>query len=171
MFTRILVPTDFSPPSDAAMEYARLLAVKFDASLHLLHVIDDPASATAFVADSYAPPTEDMRESMLRETRQRLERQLSDADRHRFHVSTDTLIGAPAVVIVDYAYATGANLIVMGTHGRSGLAHLLMGSVAEHVVRTARCPVLTVRQVTAPADVRAHVSESAMPIAVQPAAI
>ena len=55
-------------------------------------------------------------------------------------------LGAPATTIVDYAVATATNLIVMGTHGRTGLAHLLMGSVAEHVVRTAECPVLTVRR-------------------------
>jgi len=164
MFSRILVPTDFSSPSDAAMEYARQLAAKFGASLHLLHVIDDsPVGTTAFVADSYVPPTEGLSELMLKEARKRLERQLSDADRLRFGVSVEALIGVPATAIVDYAFATGTNLIVMGTHGRSGLAHLLMGSVAEHVVRTATCPVLTVRQVTAPAEATANAQVSMMP--------
>ena len=164
MFSRILVPTDFSPPSDAAMEYARLLAVTFGASLHLLHVIDDPAASTAFVADGYAPATSEIRELTLKEARMRLEQQLSAADRLRFRASTDALIGVPAVAIVDYAFATGASLIVMGTHGRSGLAHLLMGSVAEHVVRTAICPVLTVRQAPAQVDLTANVSQSTIPI-------
>jgi hypothetical protein len=57
------------------------------------------------------------------------------------------VLGTPAEAIIDYAGATGTSLIVMGTHGRTGLAHLLIGSVAEQVVRTAPCPVLTVRQV------------------------
>ncbi len=146
MFSRILVPTDFSPTSDAALEYARILAAKFGSSLQLLHVIDDPAASTAIVADGFAPDTVDIREAMLAQARERLACAMSVTDRARFHATAEAFVGMPASVIVDYAAATGTALIVMGTHGRTGLAHLLMGSVAEHVVRTARCPVLTVRQ-------------------------
>ena len=145
MFNRILVPIDFSPPSDAALNYARLLAAQFGASLHLLHVIDDPSASNAFVGDSYAPLTENIRELTLKESRARLQQQLSGADRFRFHVTTDALIGVPATAIVDYALSTGADLIVMGTHGRTGVQHLLLGGVAEEVARHAPCPVFTVR--------------------------
>ncbi len=147
MFRRILVPTDFSPPSDAALEYARILAAKFGSSLQLLHVIDEPTVSSDFVTDGFALTTDDIREALLRQARERLAHVMNVADRARFHATAEAVIGTPAPAIVDYAAATGTNLIVMGTHGRTGLAHLLMGSVAEHVVRTARCPVLTVRQV------------------------
>jgi nucleotide-binding universal stress UspA family protein len=148
MFSRILVPTDFSPPSDAALDYARILAAKFGSSLDILHVIDDPTAASEFVADGFAPSTEDIRTGLLAHARRRLERAINLVDRSRYHAHADAVLGLPAQAIVDYATATGAGLIVMGTHGRTGLAHLLMGSVAEQVVRTAPCPVLTVRQVT-----------------------
>ena len=146
MFNRILVPTDFSPPSDAALEYARILAMTYGSTLRILHVVDDPSASSEFVADSFAPSTEEIREGLLTEARERLAHVMSAADRTRFHVHGDAVIGLPAQAIVEHAAATGADLIVMGTHGRTGLAHLLMGSVAEHVVRSATCPVLTVRQ-------------------------
>src|SRR5262245_1171968 len=99
MFNRILVPTDFSPPSDAALEYARRLAATFDASLHLLHVIDDPTASEAFISDGYAPTTAGLRELSLKEARLRLEAHLSEPDRLRFRASTDALIGVPAAAI------------------------------------------------------------------------
>lgn len=148
MFNRILVPTDFSPPSDAALEYARILAAKFGSSLQLLHVIDEPNASSAFVADGFAPNTESIREGMLMQARERLAQVMKVVERTHIHVTADAVIGMPASAIVDYAAATGTSLVVMGTHGRTGLAHLPMGSVAEHVVRAAPCPVLSVRQVT-----------------------
>jgi len=75
-------------------------------------------------------------------------------------------MGSPAAAIIDYATATGTSLVVMGTHGRTGLAHPLMGSVAEQVVRTAPCPVLTVRQVTVADEAVAYVTGMRVPIAV-----
>ena len=87
-------------------------------------------------------------------------------DRARYHAHADAVLGLPAASIVDYAAATGTGLIVMGTHGRTGLAHLMMGSVAEQVVRTAPCPVLTVRQVTVADELRADVSHLRIPVAV-----
>jgi nucleotide-binding universal stress UspA family protein len=147
MFSRILVPTDFSPPSDAALEYARMLAAKFGSTLRILHVIDDPSASSEFVPDGFAPSTEDIRIALVENARKRLNRQMNLVDRSRYHAHADAVLGIPAQAIIDYAGATGTSLIVMGTHGRTGLAHLLMGSVAEQVVRTAPCPVLTVRQV------------------------
>ena len=147
MFSRILVPIDFSPASDAALQYARALADKFGSSLQLLHVIEEPTVSSDFVADGFAPGTDGIREALLAQARASLSRLVNATDRAHGLVRVDVVMGAPASAIVDYARATGAHLIVMGTHGRTGLAHLLMGSVAEHVVRTAPCAVLTARQV------------------------
>ena len=166
MFSRILVPTDFSPPSDAALEYARILAAKFGSSLRILHVIDDPTASSDFVADGFAPSTEDIRTTMLEQARTRLEGLTNQVDRTRYHAHADAVMGMPAPTIIDYAAATHASLIVMGTHGRTGLAHLLMGSVAEQVVRTAPCPVLTVRQVTVADEALATVTRLRVPVAV-----
>ena len=166
MFRRILVPTDFSPTSDAALEYARILAAKFGSSVQILHVIDDPTAASEFVPDGFAPSTDGIRTALLDQAHTRLERVMNLVDRSRHHAHAEAVLGLPAQSIIDYATATGTGLIVMGTHGRTGLAHLLMGSVAEQVVRTAPCPVLTVRQVTVADEVDAHPVGMCVPIAV-----
>ena len=145
--TRIMVPTDFSPASDVALEYARALAGEFSASIDLVHVFDDPFTSGAFVGDGTVMMPLELRASLENWAREQL------AERHARHAnalpgsSTVLLMGAPARRIVEHANETGADLIVMGTHGRSGLGHLLLGSVAERVVRTAACPVLTTRGV------------------------
>jgi|SRR6187397_451180 universal stress protein A len=170
MFSRILVPTDFSPPSDAALEYARILAAKFGSTLRILNVIDDPSASSEFVADGFAPSTEEIRTALVAHARKRLDHLMNLVDRSRYNAHADAVLGIPAAAIVDYAGATGTSLIVMGTHGRTGLAHLLMGSVAEEVVRTAPCPVLTVRQVATADEAVARLatdsSEIRVPIAV-----
>jgi nucleotide-binding universal stress UspA family protein len=158
MFNRILVPTDFSPPSAAALEYARILAQTYGSAIWILHVINDPSAESEFVADSFAPSTERIREELTREARQRLACVMNESDCERYQGRFETVIGQPADEITAFASAINADLIVMGTHGRTGLAHLLMGSVAEHVVRSASCPVLTVRQRT--------VAEETLPVAV-----
>jgi nucleotide-binding universal stress UspA family protein len=159
MFSRILVPTDFSPPSDAALEYARILAAKFGSTLRILHVIDDPSASSDFVGDGFAPSTEDIRNGLLEQARKRLDHLMNLVDRSRYHAHVDAIVGTPADAIIEFASATGTSLIVMGTHGRTGLAHLLMGSVAEQVVRTAPCPVLSVRQVTVADEAVSHVAK------------
>lgn len=164
MFSRILVPTDFSPPSDAALEYARNLAARFGSSLRILHVIDDPTASSDFVADGFAPSTENIRTELLEHARGRLARRLDDLT--RYHVQADAVMGLPAATIVDYAAATGSTLIVMGTHGRTGLAHLLMGSVAAQVVRTAPCPVLTVRPQAVADEIAVDLTALRLPVAV-----
>ena len=170
MFSRILVPTDFSPPSDAALEYARMLAAKFGSTLRILHVIDDPSDSSNFVADGFAPSTEEIRMALVEHARKRLDHLINLVDRSRYNAHADAILGRPAEAIIDYAGATGTSLIVMGTHGRTGLAHLLMGSVAEQVVRTAPCPVLTVRQVATADEVVAHLAtdatEMCVPVAI-----
>jgi universal stress protein A len=170
MFSRILVPTDFSPPSDAALEYARILAATFGSTLRILHVIDDPSATSEFVADGFAPSTEDIRNRLLKQARTRLDHLMNLVDRSRYRAHADAIVGTPAEAIIEFASATGTSLIVMGTHGRTGLAHLLMGSVAEQVVRTAPCPVLTVRQVAVADEAVTHVAqdycETRMPVPV-----
>ena len=144
--SRILVPTDFSAASDSALTYARSLARQFGASINLVHVFEDPFTSGAFVGDGTVMMPADLRESLENSAREQL------ASRHAAHIgtlplsSTDLLMGSPARRIVEHAEETNVDLIVMGTHGRSGLGHLLLGSVAEKVVRTAKCPVLTARE-------------------------
>ena len=145
MFKRILVPIDFSAPSDAALEYARSVALRYGGSLHLLHVAEDPYRAF-YSAEVYVPEVEGLREEILGDTAGRLKDRLRPSDFTELHATADSVIGTPAGSIVEYAAGHGIDLIVMGTHGRGGMSHLLMGSVAERVVRTAPCPVLTVRE-------------------------
>jgi len=154
MFNRILVPTDFSPPSDAALEYARAVATRFGASLHLLNVVDDPYRA-ALASEVYVPEVEGLRDEVLSNGVARLEDRLQSSDLRELGATTVAVIGTPASSIVEYAGGQDIDLIIMGTHGRGGMSHLLMGSVAEQVVRTAPCPVLTVRQTPAVAKAKA----------------
>jgi len=142
--TRILVPTDFSETADAALEYAKTLATDLGASLHLLHVFQDPDLIMPFANEAYAPPPPDIRVRELAAARTSLLKRMSPEDEDRFAGTHAIVEGLTAKEIVNYAEQYAIDLIVMGTHGRRGVAHLLLGSVAEHVVRTARCPVLTV---------------------------
>ena len=143
----ILVPTDFSSTSDAALDYARALAARFGASLHLLHVIQDPFLSGPLVAEAYVTETPGVRTTIMDDAKARLAHRLTARDRDTFAAHAEVVFGRDAETIVDYAADRGVDLIVMGTHGRTGMAHLLLGSVAERVVRTAHCPVLTVRAV------------------------
>jgi len=142
-FTRILVPTDFSEPSDAALDCARSLQVQFGASIHLLHVLEEEQIAGPFGAEVFVTESPEAREGRLRDARERLAHRISPADRASGRMTTEVLFGQVASTIVNYASDNGFDLVVMGTHGRTGLAHLLMGSVAERVIRSAACPVLT----------------------------
>jgi len=145
-FTRILVPTDFSAPSDAALGTAKELAARLGASLHLVHVLEDPYAVAAYSADAlgYLPPG--IKESWQQEADKHLNALLTPSERSAFRATTTVLFsGSAARDIVEHARDNDIDLIVMGTHGRGGLAHLLLGSVAERVVRLAACPVLTVR--------------------------
>jgi universal stress protein A len=141
---RILVPTDFSGTADAALEYAFVLAEKFGASLQLLHVLDDPFVFDGMSAEAYIAEAPTLRTAMLDEARSRLHRRASTG-RTDITVETEVLFGHGARTIAEYALERDIDLIVMGTHGRTGVAHLILGSVAERVVRIAPCPVLTVR--------------------------
>jgi len=144
-FTHILVPTDFSTASAAALATAKELAERFGASIQLLHILEDPYSTSAYATEVYGYLPPGLKESWQRDAEARLARLLPADECARFGGTTAVLFGSPAKTIVEHAEQSGIDLIVMGTHGRSGVSHLLLGSVAERVVRTARCPVLTVR--------------------------
>jgi nucleotide-binding universal stress UspA family protein len=149
----ILVPHDFSETSDAAMQYAIALARTFGAKVHILHVSEKAHvdMATEFPLGLDLSVEDAIREHLLRIMTTRDFRELNPS----FEVRT----GTPYVEIVGYARDREMDLIVMGTHGRAAVAHAVMGSVAEKVVRHATVPVLTVRYprrelVTSPATER-----------------
>jgi nucleotide-binding universal stress UspA family protein len=143
---RILVPTDFSVQSEAALAYARAIAERFGASIHLLHVLEDPYATSAYATEVYGYRPTGLKETWQKNAEEKLGSALSQADRTRFGATTAVIFGRPAAAIVEHAGQHGVDLVVMGTHGREGVTHLLLGSVAERVVRTAPCPVLTVRE-------------------------
>ena len=142
---RVLVATDFGEAADVALNYGRELARTFGARLDVLHVCDNVVArgvgADGFVAD-YGALQRDVEAS----ARRQLTALLDDEDRTMLHAEAMLLTSnSPALAIAEYATESRADLIVMGTHGRGAVAHLLVGSVAERVVRIAPCPVLTVR--------------------------
>jgi nucleotide-binding universal stress UspA family protein len=142
---RILVATDFSEASDAALMYGRTLARTFGATLHVLHVTDDVYVRLG--GDTYAAVLPELQQDVEKQARERLAALLIDNDPEPLPtVPVVITADATALAIVDYAARTDIDLIIVGTHGRGAVAHLLLGSVAERVVRSARCPVLTVRQ-------------------------
>jgi nucleotide-binding universal stress UspA family protein len=144
-FSRILVPTDFSETADAALTHAKEVAAQFGASIRLVHVFDDPFLNGTFAPDVYAPVPETLREAVLRDLKNRLAERLTSAEKARFGGDADIVTGPTADAILADATEHHVDLIVIGTHGRRGLSHALLGSVAERVVRKAPCPVLTVR--------------------------
>jgi nucleotide-binding universal stress UspA family protein len=140
----VLVATDFSEPSAVALDYGREVARTYGATLHVLHVVED--LRWRYATDMAPAALVGIQEDVEASTASRLDALLTDEDRRqlRAHAVAVTAI-APAEAIVQYATTEGVDVIVIGTHGRNGLAHLFMGSVAERVVRLAPCPVLTVR--------------------------
>lgn len=145
---RIFVATDFSPASDSAIDYAALLALALWPSVHVIHVVEEPF-LTRTPGEFYSPDVPVLREQLRHKAESRL-----IPVKNRFidrcsGVTTEVRFGAPTDTIIAAALEHGADLIIMGTHGRTGLSHLVHGSVAERVIRGARCPVLAVRAVDA----------------------
>jgi nucleotide-binding universal stress UspA family protein len=144
--TRILVPIDFSPPARAALQYARFLADKLGASVEVLHVFEPPGYVGP---DTLAllPITAGHHE--WGETKAEVERQveqfLAEAAGSPVTRTVRVEAGEPSDAILRVAAEDRADLVVMGTHGRTGLSRLLIGSVAEAVLRRSSCPVLTLR--------------------------
>lgn len=142
---KILVPTDFSDSTDRALDVAALIARQNDASIALIHILDPSPLAVggAGLGTVGEPELEPELEARIHQELARLcDSKLSTIPR----VKTALIISKNAADgIIQYAEKEQCDLIVMPTHGRSGLAHLLIGSVAEKVVRHANCPVLTLR--------------------------
>lgn len=144
---RILVPTDFSEFSKPALAYACGLAEQFGSELHLLHVLQDLVAMVPEPGLAFPPPGDYLQE--LKATAERTLLTMPDAEwAVGKTVVRETRLGTPFLEIIRYSKENDIDLIVLGTHGRTGLTHVLLGSVAEKVVRKAPCPVLTVR----PAD-------------------
>lgn len=140
---RILCPTDFSEQSSQATKYSLAFAKQFNAELHLLHILEVHAGSTPLFGAGLAPLPR------VQESKQQADVELArmlDSDQcSGIRVVRKTTDGVPFVEIISYARANDIDMIIMGTHGRSGVTHMMIGSVAERVVRKAPCPVLTVR--------------------------
>src|SRR5919201_5660357 len=139
----VLVPIDFSATADRALTYAIALAQQLQARLTLLHVLDlTPVTMedmTTGMTATYLDDLETDAQHLLQASRERVQ---------RAGLQAESLLvqGTPTQTILDTAGDKGVDLIIMGTHGRTGLAHVLLGSVAEHVIRHAPCPVLVMRK-------------------------
>ncbi len=141
---RVCCPIDFSDASRAAMEVAADLARRTGAELVLLHAYPIPGYT---FPDGSVVASPRMMQELADQAQRHLQEWRVDAERivGAARVTAEKAIGEPAAEILSFARARGADLIVVGTHGRTGIEHALMGSIAERVVRRAHCPVLTVR--------------------------
>ena len=144
LFSRIVVPTDFSGCSEEAWALARRIAGAVGAEIVLVHVFVEPPSygEASFPVDSVWQVIESARKWVEQE----LEKWADAARENGISVRTLVRTGSPYQEIVDLATDERADLVVMGTHGRSGMSRLLLGSVADRIIRLAPCPVLTVRK-------------------------
>lgn len=135
----ILVPTDFSANADQALDYACALAGKLGATVRLVHALASPPTGLQVAL------SEEILENMVAEHREAVDK-LASARRDLASIGDSIVeVGDPRDTIVGTAESLGVDLIVMGTQGRRGLSRVVMGSVAEDVIRHAPCPVLTVR--------------------------
>ena len=154
MWNNILVPHDFSPCADRALHLAMELARVHRAGVTLLHVSDLPAD---LAGDTFIEPPGEGRALVIadyatRGALRRLEMIAEPLRREHLDVTTKAVTGAPTDAILGAARDLGADLLVVGTHGRTGLSHWWLGSVAEELVRRAAIPVLTVRFPSAEAE-------------------
>jgi len=142
---KILFPTDFSEHSEYALSYALSFAKEYGAKLHVLHVIEDVQYlANAYMFDVPVMPSfADIEQSRLKEMQEFIERVITDPT---IEIEKTIKRGRPFIEIIQTAREEDVDLIVIATHGRSGLEHVLFGSVAEKVVRKAPCPVLSIRR-------------------------
>jgi len=144
MFAKILLPSDFSECSAEAARAARRLAEHFGSDLLVLHVMDEPAALDPMFRGDV--PIELLRARMEAYCKGEMERFVASRLEGIPRVSTRFVSGVPYREILRVARETGTGLIVIGTHGRTGVEHVIFGSTAEKVVRLAPCPVLSVRQ-------------------------
>ena len=142
----VLVPTDFSAPAEAAWRYALTLATLFKSRLHVLHVVAEPYAYPWGSNEMSTLPMADYLSQAEEAARERLATFVAASTGHGRRVRAVTKVGAPVEEILEYAEAHKIDLIVIGTHGRGLVGQMLLGSVAERVVRRAKTPVLTVHQ-------------------------
>jgi universal stress protein A len=142
-FEKILTAIDFSGNSDYAFEYALTLATQFQAELTIMHVINEPVDLRGF----YVPHISfEQLEKEIEEGAVKMMEKFCQTHMGAFtNYKTAIVTGIPYEEIIKGAENAGASLIVLGTHGRTGLDHIIFGSTAERVVRSASCPVLTIR--------------------------
>ncbi len=142
-FNKILTAIDFSENSDYAFDYALTLAKQFDSQLMILHVINEPVDLRGF----YVPHISfEQLEKEIEEGAEKMMAKFCSLKMGDFtNFTTAIVTGIPYEEIIRSAQEAAASLIVLGTHGRTGLDHLIFGSTAERVVRGASCPVLTIR--------------------------
>ncbi len=138
----ILCPVDFSTPSDISVQHAESLASLFGARLYLLHVIEHLHGDEHYMILMLTP--QEIAEKMKKEAEKQLNN-LAKKIKKELKVMIEVREGKAFVEIVKAAGEKNIDLIVMGSHGRTGLSHVLIGSVAERVVRKAQCPVLIVK--------------------------
>jgi nucleotide-binding universal stress UspA family protein len=138
---RILVPVDFSDHSKLSVTYARELAASYGARVELVHVVEDTTLPAVYGLE----PQQTSTPEVLRRIDQGLEALIADAPGANVPVTASVIHGNPVRGILDYSEESGADLIVIATHGLSGLRRLLMGSVSERIVRSAPCPVFTIK--------------------------
>ena len=133
------------PPGADHIEFAVTIAQGFGGTVELLHVVEDPFVSGAWNAEAFTPNIPELLAQMTADAQRRLDSMKAAAADKGILLATKVVTGEPSHTIVEYANAGAFNLIVMSSHGRTGLPHLFLGSVAERVLRTAPCPVLTVR--------------------------
>jgi nucleotide-binding universal stress UspA family protein len=151
---RILVPTDFSEPAEAAVTWATTLAQEFKAELHILHVVPEPY-VYPWGTELTSLPLNEILVQAEQAADQRLRQLVAEAGGGPRKVHTRALIGSPVDVILGVVADEHIDLIVLGTHGRGMVGHLLLGSVAERVVRRSPVPVLTVHGEKRSAELKA----------------
>ena len=142
-FSKILVPTDFSESAAYALPFAVDLAQKYQASLHLLHVVEPIVAPVDFAWGTYSYP--DIEKQLSGYVEDSLKRIIAEQIPSGISTTMSNLHGKPWREIVTYARAEDMDIIVLATHGLSGLSHALYGSTAEKIIRKSSCPVLTVR--------------------------
>jgi nucleotide-binding universal stress UspA family protein len=147
--SRILVPTDFSEKARMALSYGATLAERLRGTLHVLHVVEAVVDVSPLPQEFGA--REELDRAIVESAWGELNQLLPADERQRLKVEFAIEWGVPFTEIIRYAYARQIDLIAMGTHGSGGVKHLILGSVAENVVRSAPCPVMTVRQTPASA--------------------
>jgi nucleotide-binding universal stress UspA family protein len=143
---KIVCPVDFSNCAQQALNYASELAKQFDAELSIVHAYEDPAAyVTPMPMSGYVGPGAELLLELRKQLEVRLAQTKAEVEARGVRVRSELLEGTPYRVVLDWAKEFGADMIVVGTHGHTGLTHALLGSVTERIVRMAHCPVLTIR--------------------------